>query len=170
MVANFRNKWENKMNEENGSAKKTQFPAHALSVPPFKVLCDGRHPIGDGKVTCKNEEAERSMRLVLVTSLLPVATMNSPLLKIVFAASSPAIDFTFSMYSLNNSICSSSDITDYGQIIARTASSDVRGSYPPPPEAKFTPVSRSSIPRLGSRYGRNTSLIPSSSTALSRVC
>lgn len=45
-----------------------------------------------------------------------------------------------------------------------TASSDVKGSNPAPPEAKFTPVFRSSVSRLGSRYGGKNSFIPNSST------
>lgn len=45
-----------------------------------------------------------------------------------------------------------------------TASSDVRGSNPAPPEAKLTPVLRSLVCRVGSRYGGRSSLIPSSST------
>lgn len=47
-----------------------------------------------------------------------------------------------------------------------TAISDVRGSYPAPPEAKLTPVMRSSACKVGSRYAGKSSFIPNSSTEI----
>lgn len=41
---------------------------------------------------------------------------------------------------------------------------DVKGSYPAPPEAKLTPVGRSSGCKVGSLYAGRSSLIPNSST------
>lgn len=46
----------------------------------------------------------------------------------------------------------------------RTIISDVNGSNPEAPEAKFTPVGKSFSWRLGSRYAGKSFLIPSSST------
>jgi hypothetical protein len=41
---------------------------------------------------------------------------------------------------------------------------DVKGSYPAPPDAKQTPVSKSLGCRFGSKYAGRSSLMPSSST------
>jgi hypothetical protein len=41
---------------------------------------------------------------------------------------------------------------------------DVKGSYPAPPDAKHTPVSKSLGCRFGSKYAGRSSLMPSSST------
>lgn len=47
-----------------------------------------------------------------------------------------------------------------------TSNFDVIGSYPAPPDAKFTPVSSSQGCRFGSKYAGRYSLIPNSSTEI----
>jgi len=49
-----------------------------------------------------------------------------------------------------------------------TAVLEVRGSYPPAPDAKLTPVRRSSRCNFGSRYGGKSFLI--SSFAAKKIC
>lgn len=45
-----------------------------------------------------------------------------------------------------------------------TAVSDVKGSYPAPPDAKHTPVANSPGSTFGSKYAGSNSLMPNSST------
>ena len=54
------------------------------------------------------------------------------------------------------------------KIYKPTSILDVRGSYPEPPDAKQTPVTRSLGCRFGSKYAGRSFLMPNSSTNITR--